>query len=53
METVWDWLTFFWDEGMKFLSFKIDVGGLNFTLWEFAFGSVIIVLILRFIFRDT
>ena len=53
METVWDVMTFFWESAMKFLSTRIDIMGLNFTLWEFALGSAILLLVCSVVFKNT
>lgn len=50
---VWDWLTFLWDSAMKFLNVKIDIMGLNFTLWEFALGSTILIIVCSVVFKNT
>lgn len=50
---VWDWLTFLWEQAMKFLSFKIDIMGLNFTLWEFAFGATLLIIVCSVVFKNT
>lgn len=53
METVWDWLTFLWDSAMGFMSNRITVMGLDFSLWEFAFGSVVLLLVCSVVFKHT
>ncbi len=49
--SVWDLMTFLWESALGFLNCRIDVFGLNFTLWEFALGIVIVDLLLFAIFR--
>ena len=44
MYTVWDWLTFLWSSAMGFLDTRIQVMGLDFTLWQFGLGSVLFLL---------
>ncbi len=51
MESIWDIMTFLWDSALDFLNNRIGVFGLNFTLWEFALGIVIVDLLLYAIFR--
>lgn len=51
MESIWDIMTFLWESALSFLNNRIDVFGLNFTLWEFALGIVIVDLLLYAIFR--
>lgn len=51
METVWDFLTFLWSAAMNFLGTRIEIMGLNFTLWEFALGSTILIIILNVVFN--
>ena len=36
--TIWDILTFLWESALGFLNNRIDILGLNFSLWEFALG---------------
>lgn len=48
---VWDFLTFLWNEALKFLSFEINFMGLNFTLWQFALGTAVLSLLLYAVFR--
>lgn len=50
MVTVWDFLTFLWDSAMSFLGTRIELMGLNFTLWEFALGSTILIIICNAVF---
>lgn len=50
-ETIWSLLTFLWESALGFLNNRIDILGLNFTLWEFALGIVIVDLLLYAIFR--
>lgn len=50
---VWDFLTFLWDSAMNFLNIRIELMGLNFSLWEFAFGSTVLLLVCSVVFRDT
>lgn len=49
--TVWDLMTFLWESALGFLNNRIDILGLNFTLWEFALGIVVVDLLLYAIFR--
>lgn len=44
MENVWDFLSFLWTSAMGFLDTRIDIMGLDFTLWQFALGSVLLLL---------
>lgn len=50
MATVWDFLTFLWDSAMGFLSTRIQIMGLDFTLWQFALGSTILLLVCYAVF---
>lgn len=45
--TVWDFLTFLWEQAIGFLNIHIELMGLDFTLWEFALGSTILIIIAR------
>lgn len=49
--TIWDILTFLWESALGFLNNRIDILGLNFSLWEFALGIVVVDLLLYAIFR--
>lgn len=49
--SIWDLMTFLWESALGFLNNGIDILGLNFTLWEFALGIVIVDLLLYAIFR--
>jgi len=51
--TVWDVLTFLWESAMGFLNNRIDIMGLHFTLWEFALGSTILLLVCSAIFNKS
>lgn len=48
----WDVLTFLWNSAYIFLSYQVKFMGLDFTLWEFAMGGAVLVLIFGFIFKD-
>lgn len=45
--TVWDFLTFLWDSAMGLLNTHIGIMGLDFTLWQFALGSTILIIVAR------
>ncbi len=49
--TVWDIMTFLWESALGFLDNRIDILGLNFTLWQFALGIAVVDLLLYAIFR--
>lgn len=49
--TIWDILTFLWESALGFLDNRIDILGLDFSLWEFALGIVVVDLLLYAIFR--
>ncbi len=53
METIWDFLSFLWGSAMNFLGTRINVMGLNFTLWEFALGSSILLLVCYAVFSGS
>lgn len=49
--SIWDIMTFLWNSALGFLDNRIDILGLNFTLWQFALGIVVVDLLLYAIFR--
>ncbi len=51
--TVWDVMTFLWESAIGFLNNRIDIMGLHFTLWEFAFGSAVLLLVCSVVFKNT
>ena len=48
---IWDILTFLWESALGFLNNRIDILGLDFSLWEFALGIAVVDLLLYAIFR--
>lgn len=53
MASVWDFFTFLWDSAMGFLNTRIDIMGLDFTLWEFALCSTLLLLICHAVFSGS
>lgn len=49
--TIWDIFTFLWESALGFLNNRIDILGLDFSLWDFALGIVVVDLLLYAIFR--
>lgn len=50
--TIWDLLTWLWNEGLTILNLEFNALGLHFTLWEFTLGFAILDLLLFAFFRS-
>ena len=51
MVTIWDFLTYLWNSAADFLNYRIDMLGLDFTLWQVCIGVAVVDLLLYAIFR--
>jgi len=49
----WDFLSFLWNSACDFMSLEITIFGEGaiFTLWEFALGSAIFLLVMYVVMR--
>ena len=48
---IWQGLTMLWNSAVDFMSIELTAIGLNFTLWQFAIGVVVVELLLYAVFR--